>query len=183
MFTDNLRNWIKVSSMLAIAFTSLCTPALAEWRLVGTLSKYKGIPNYDVCQYRAEVVYPSIKGEIGSSSVLLSSRYRYRGTGKPEKGSGNMDGLSGIAPPFMSNQISMGKLFSDPALNDKKELMSNYNLNAEIFSVEFRSDGIGSRSANEAHITFVHPTTKQSSYEEVNANSVRLYEDCGSSFK
>ena len=171
----NAAFWLgRISCAVGLSIAAVCSVAQAEWNFVGLLASYKGTPNFDRCEYRVEVQYPSVPGEFGSDSVVLTNRYKYRYS----REGGWLDLLSGPAPEHMTNHLSIGGLFAEEKFNNSDELIGNHNLRSETFEIRFHTNEKGQRDPNEAGIRFDNPKTGERDYVEVKAKSVRLFESC-----
>lgn len=171
----NAASWLgRLSCAVGLSIAAVCSVAQAEWKFVGMLATYKGIPNFDLCEYRVEVQYPSLPGEFGSDSVVLTNRYKYRYS----REGGYLDALSGLAPEFMTSHLSIGGLFAEEEFNNSDKLIGDHNFRSETFEIRFHTNEKGQRDPNEAGIRFDNPKTGTRDYIVVKAKSVRLFESC-----
>lgn len=176
-FMEMSKKLVAFSCLIGGALLSVCASAHADWQYVGLLKNYSKIPNFDACQYRAEIVYPTTKGgPTHSDSVIFTSRYKFRDVGTGE-GLGTLDALEGRAPSSMSNHIFSAGL-GEYWYNVTNEFIHNKKDSGGTFKITMGTVKNGKRWENMAYIFFAHPASGELVDSWVNPFHVKLFENC-----
>ena len=175
-FMGMSKKLVTFSCLIGGALLSVCASAHADWKYVGLLKGYSGIPNFDACLYRAEIVYPSTPGgPTGSDSVIFTSRTKFRGV-RFEQGLGTQDTLEGRAPRSMSTHIFSAGL-GEYSYNISKEFIDNQKDSGGFFHISMGTVN-GKRWENSAYIHFAHPSSGELVDSWVNPFNIKLFENC-----